>query len=128
TESIDELKFSWLKGSWRRITYFAMKGPSFLRSPTLISPQIYTYKPPRSQQATVQTVTPPGPQASAWKPFPQAQPKMGTTTGGRKNFCVMYHNNDHDRNWAEWITWLLEEDDLNIIMPEWDFRAGYNVD
>jgi TIR domain/SMODS-associated and fused to various effectors sensor domain len=34
--------------------------------------------------------------------------------------------NSHDRTWAEWIAWVLEEAGHSVIIQAWDFRPGGN--
>ncbi|MBD1996292.1 tetratricopeptide repeat protein [Leptolyngbya sp. FACHB-541] len=41
-----------------------------------------------------------------------------------KDFFVSY--NRHDRAWAEWIAWMLEEAGYTTVIQAWDFRAGGN--
>ncbi len=41
-----------------------------------------------------------------------------------KDFFISY--NRHDRAWAEWIAWILEDIGYSIIIQAWDFRAGGN--
>ncbi|MBD2060359.1 tetratricopeptide repeat protein [Oculatella sp. FACHB-28] len=41
-----------------------------------------------------------------------------------KDFFVSY--NRHDRAWAEWIAWTLEEAGYTTVIQAWDFRAGGN--
>ena len=41
-----------------------------------------------------------------------------------KDFFVSY--NSADRTWAEWITWVLEEQGYRVIIQAWDFRPGGN--
>lgn len=120
------------KAWWRRLAYTVVKGPLSLRGQVQSVPPPYQYDPYRQQQAGAQAATPaPSTIFSDWQGRSPVVPidsgaNGGTTTGGRKNFCVLYH--DNDRNWAEWIAWLLEEDGLSSILPDWDFRAGYNVE
>jgi hypothetical protein len=42
----------------------------------------------------------------------------------KKNFFVSY--NGHDKQWAEWIAWILEEAGYSVIIQAWDFRPGSN--
>jgi tetratricopeptide (TPR) repeat protein len=42
----------------------------------------------------------------------------------RKDFFISY--NQHNRNWAEWIAWTLEEAGYSVIIQAWDFRAGHD--
>jgi hypothetical protein len=39
-----------------------------------------------------------------------------------KDFFISY--NRHDRQWAEWIAWTLEEAGLTTVIQAWDFRPG----
>jgi Flp pilus assembly protein TadD len=41
-----------------------------------------------------------------------------------KDFFISY--NRHDRTWAEWIAWTLEEAGYTTVIQAWDFRAGGN--
>lgn len=41
-----------------------------------------------------------------------------------KDFFVSY--NSRDRNWAEWIAWVLEEAGYSVVIQAWDFRPGGN--
>ena len=41
-----------------------------------------------------------------------------------KDFFVSY--NSHDRAWAEWIAWVLEEAGNSVVIQAWDFRPGGN--
>lgn len=41
-----------------------------------------------------------------------------------KDFFISY--NRHDREWAEWIAWTLEEAGYTVIIQAWDFRPGGN--
>ena len=38
------------------------------------------------------------------------------------DFFVSY--TQADRNWAEWIAWVLEEDGRKVLVQAWDFVAG----
>ena len=40
------------------------------------------------------------------------------------DFFVSY--NRHDRAWAEWIAWTLEDAGYSVVIQSWDFRAGGN--
>jgi tetratricopeptide (TPR) repeat protein len=42
----------------------------------------------------------------------------------KKDFFVSY--NRHDRTWAEWIAWTLEEAGYSVVIQAWDFRPGGN--
>lgn len=41
-----------------------------------------------------------------------------------KDFFVSY--NGRDKQWAEWIAWILEEAGYSVIIQAWDFRPGSN--
>lgn len=41
-----------------------------------------------------------------------------------KDFFISY--NEADRDWAEWIAWLLEEAGYSVVIQVWDFRPGGN--
>ena len=41
-----------------------------------------------------------------------------------KDFFVSY--NRHDKQWAEWIAWTLEEAGYTVVIQAWDFRPGGN--
>jgi hypothetical protein len=41
-----------------------------------------------------------------------------------KDFFISY--NHHDRSWAEWIAWTLEEKGYTTIIQAWDFLPGSN--
>lgn len=41
-----------------------------------------------------------------------------------KDFFISY--NRHDKQWAEWIAWQLEEAGYVIVIQAWDFRPGGN--
>lgn len=40
-----------------------------------------------------------------------------------KSFFVSY--NQHDRAWAEWIAWHLEENDFTVVIQAWDFIGNW---
>ncbi|WP_180995418.1 tetratricopeptide repeat protein [Microcystis aeruginosa] len=42
----------------------------------------------------------------------------------KKQFFVSY--NGRDKQWAEWIAWILEEAGYSVIIQAWDFRPGNN--
>ncbi|MBN8563651.1 MAG: tetratricopeptide repeat protein [Leptolyngbya sp. UWPOB_LEPTO1] len=46
------------------------------------------------------------------------------STDEKKDFFVSY--NRHDKAWAEWIAWLLEESGYTVVIQAWDFRPGGN--
>ena len=41
-----------------------------------------------------------------------------------KDFFISY--NKHDKQWAEWIAWTLEEAGYTVVIQAWDFRPGGN--
>lgn len=41
-----------------------------------------------------------------------------------KDFFISY--NRHDKAWAEWIAWTLEEAGYQVAIEAWDFRLGSN--
>lgn len=41
-----------------------------------------------------------------------------------KHFFISY--NRHDKKWAEWIAWTLEEAGYQVAIEAWDFRPGGN--
>ncbi|MCH8296131.1 TIR domain-containing protein [Candidatus Poribacteria bacterium] len=41
-----------------------------------------------------------------------------------KDFFISY--NRADKEWAEWIAWVLEEDGYTVVIQAWDFRPGGN--
>ncbi|MDX2213331.1 MAG: toll/interleukin-1 receptor domain-containing protein [Oculatellaceae cyanobacterium bins.114] len=47
---------------------------------------------------------------------------MDTET--KKDFFVSY--NRHDKTWAEWVAWILEEAGYTVVIQAWDFRPGGN--
>jgi hypothetical protein len=40
-----------------------------------------------------------------------------------KDFFVSY--NRHDRKWAEWIAWQIEEDGFSVVIQAWDFTGNW---
>ena len=42
----------------------------------------------------------------------------------RKDFFISY--NKADRQWAEWIAWVLEAEQYTTVVQEWDFKPGGN--
>lgn len=46
------------------------------------------------------------------------------STDAKKDFFVSY--NRHDKAWAEWIAWILEESGYTVVIQAWDFRPGGN--
>jgi hypothetical protein len=41
-----------------------------------------------------------------------------------KDFFISY--NRHDKAWAEWVAWILEEAEYSVVIQAWDFRPGSN--
>ena len=41
-----------------------------------------------------------------------------------KDFFVSYNRND--RQWAEWVAWILESEGYSVVIQAWDFRPGGN--
>ncbi len=41
-----------------------------------------------------------------------------------KDFFISY--NRHDKQWAEWIAWTLEEAGYTVVVEVWDFKPGGN--
>ena len=54
----------------------------------------------------------------------QGEVKATGLQNQQKNFFVSY--NKADRNWAEWIAWVLEEAGYSLVIQAWDFRPGGN--
>ncbi|UBF30082.1 toll/interleukin-1 receptor domain-containing protein (plasmid) [Kovacikia minuta CCNUW1] len=46
------------------------------------------------------------------------------TSSPLKDFFISY--NRHDKHWAEWIAWTLEEAGYSVVIQAWDFRPGGN--
>lgn len=44
--------------------------------------------------------------------------------GVAKDFFISY--NRHDRDWAEWIAWQLQEAGYSVVLQAWDFLPGSN--
>ncbi|MCM3884336.1 toll/interleukin-1 receptor domain-containing protein [Frankia sp. R82] len=44
--------------------------------------------------------------------------------GGQWDFFVSY--TQADRQWAEWISWVLEETGYRVLVQAWDFTPGSN--
>lgn len=42
-----------------------------------------------------------------------------------RDFFVSY--TDHDRKWAEWIAWQLEEGGFSVVIQAWDFTGNWIV-
>ncbi len=42
-----------------------------------------------------------------------------------KDFFISY--NSHDRRWAEWIAWHLEEENYSVVIQDWDFTGNWVV-
>ncbi len=49
---------------------------------------------------------------------------VGDDSRGGWDFFVSY--TQADRAWAEWIAWVLEEDDHRVLVQAWDFVPGSN--
>ncbi|MEM9486292.1 MAG: TIR domain-containing protein [Cyanobacteria bacterium P01_F01_bin.116] len=49
---------------------------------------------------------------------------MSALTSNPKDFFISYTGND--RNWAEWIAWILEEAGYTTVIQAWDFHPGGN--
>jgi hypothetical protein len=49
---------------------------------------------------------------------------QGDESRGEWDFFVSY--TQADRAWAEWIAWILEEDDHRVLVQAWDFVPGSN--
>ncbi|GAA4397852.1 hypothetical protein GCM10023187_07750 [Nibrella viscosa] len=43
-----------------------------------------------------------------------------------KDFFISY--NQHDRTWAEWIAWQLEEAGYSVVIQAWDFTGNWIID
>lgn len=43
---------------------------------------------------------------------------------GKKDFFISY--NDHDKQWAEWVGWQLEEAGYQVMIQAWDWGPGSN--
>ena len=41
-----------------------------------------------------------------------------------KDFFISYNRND--KQWAEWIAWVLEDAGYSVVIQAWDFRPGGN--
>ncbi|MCP4658573.1 MAG: TIR domain-containing protein, partial [bacterium] len=41
-----------------------------------------------------------------------------------QDFFISY--NRADRQWAEWLAWILDEDGYSVVIDAWDFRPGHN--
>ncbi len=130
---------SWAKAAWMHTASFLTKGPPSLSTLADQSTLVQTLpgkdgfldeslqnpdaQPP--ELASVDKQAPPiyhSPESLQ----PEERPDRWSRASARKNFCILHH--DKDRSWAEWIAWLLEDDGLSSILPEWDFRPGYRVD
>jgi tetratricopeptide (TPR) repeat protein len=46
------------------------------------------------------------------------------STSAKKDFFISY--TQADRQWAEWIAWVLEEEGYTTVTQAWDFRPGSN--
>jgi hypothetical protein len=60
---------------------------------------------------------PSGPPASGGKPDAASPP-------AKRDFFISY--NRHDKDWAEWIAWQLEDAGYTTYLQAWDFRPGGN--
>ncbi len=49
---------------------------------------------------------------------------MTPSSPALKDFFISY--NRHDKQWAEWVAWTLEEAGYTVIIQAWDFRPGGN--
>jgi len=54
----------------------------------------------------------------------QAQLQSTRDSTLMKDFFVSY--NSVDKQWAEWIAWILEEAGYSVVIQAWDFRPGAN--
>ncbi len=50
--------------------------------------------------------------------------RIAYTSAAMKDFFISY--NQADRQWAEWIAWVLEEVGYSTVLQAWDFRPGCN--
>ena len=41
-----------------------------------------------------------------------------------KDFFISYNRND--KQWAEWVAWILEDEGYSVVIQAWDFRPGGN--
>lgn len=48
----------------------------------------------------------------------------GGVVNHMKDFFISY--NKADKQWAEWIAWLLEDANYSVVIQAWDFRPGAN--
>ena len=56
--------------------------------------------------------------------FPNASSQNLDTKSSRKDFFISY--NKHDKQWAEWLAWTLEEAGYTVVIQAWDFQPGGN--
>jgi hypothetical protein len=62
-----------------------------------------------------------------WRVLVGQQPvcrQGGGNVRPRWDFFVSY--TQADREWAEWIAWVLEEDGYRVLIQAWDFVPGSN--
>jgi TIR domain len=66
------------------------------------------------------------PQTSAGvvQPAGPAETKPQADPSGKRDFFISY--NRHDKDWAEWIAWQLENAGYTTFLQAWDFRPGGN--
>jgi hypothetical protein len=66
--------------------------------------------------------------ASGGKPAPSkakaTEAKPDTAAAEKRDFFISY--NRHDKDWAEWIAWQLENAGYTTYLQAWDFRPGGN--
>lgn len=43
--------------------------------------------------------------------------------GDQKKILIDYHPDE--RQWAEWIAWTLEDNDIGTVLEAWDARPGF---
>jgi hypothetical protein len=51
---------------------------------------------------------------------------VGTGTGEPSGWDFFVSYTQADRAWAEWIAWVLEEDEHRVVVQAWDFVPGSN--
>ena len=61
---------------------------------------------------------------AAYHVIAQAQLKSVVEADSQLDFFISY--NRHDKAWAEWIAWTLEEAKYKVKIQSWDFRPGAN--
>ncbi len=73
-------------------------------------------------------VAAPPPPAGGTRPAPSAgtaiEGKPDPSSPEKRDFFISY--NRHDREWAEWIAWQLENAGYTTYVQAWDFRPGGN--